>query len=221
MEFGTTRNWANENSGFIALAVFLLTLIVAAIDFIWKTVQSKNAKLRGRREQLERNEKWRKKFSDYLAETHAKSLSRDIVIRDFGRIDQYPKTKTDKGISPSFKVWLADTYHNGVLVHLGMMEITYIKAVEDNTNWYYCNSKDPNGIKVHLLGKIPYGRIEAVNWQGDGWSNYDPQMFCRFDSKSKEPYDEIVYCESIERLDLWPYYREVVRLQDMRNERVC
>lgn len=221
MEFGSIINWANKNSGLIALAVFLLTLIVAAIDFIWKAMQSKNAKLCGRREQLEKNEKWRKIFSNHLAETHAKGLSRDIVIRDFGRIDQYPKAKTDRGISPSFKVWLAGTYHNGVLVHLGMMEITHIKAVEDNTNWYYCDSKDPSGMKVHLLGKIPYDRIEAVNWQGDEWNNYDPQVFCRFDSGSKEPYDELVYCESIERPDLWPYYREVVRLQDMRNERVC
>ena len=221
VEFGTISNWANKNSGLITIAVLLLTSIVAVIDNVWKKRQSRNAKHHDQRDQLERNDKWRKKISDYIAETHAKKLSRAMVIRDFGRIDQYPKAKTDKGISPSFKVWLADIYHNGVLVHFGVMEITYIKAVEDDTNWYYCDSKDSEGIKVHLIGKVPYNRIETVNWQGDEWNNYDPQIFCRFDSKDKEPYEELVYCEEVKREHSWPFYREVVRLQNMRNERVC
>lgn len=221
MEFESITNWANKNAGLIALAAFILALIGAAITFVHRAIQSKNSKHHSQREQLERKEKWRKAFSDYILRTHAKDLSRDIIIRDVRRTDQYPKSKTEKGISPSFRVWLAGTYHNGISVHLGMMEITYIKAVEDNTNWYYCDSEEPHGLKVPLLGKIPYDRIEEVNWQGDEWNNYDPQLYCRFDSKNKEPYNELVYCERIEREDLWPYYREVVRLQDMRNERVC
>lgn len=107
------------------------------------------------------------------------------------------------------------------MISFGALYITYIKAIEDNTNWYYCDSEDPHGKKVFLVGKIPYDRIEEVNWQGDEWNDYYPQVFCRFDSKSNEPYDEIVYCERIESQDLRPYYHEVVRLQDMRNERMC
>ncbi len=221
MELRLIKDWANENSGFIALAACVLAFVSATSAFVHRAIESKNAKLQSRRSRLERNERWRKEFSDYHQRIHAKGLDNAIIIRDFGRIEEYPKAKTDKGISPSFKVWLAGTYHNGIMVSFGMMEITYIKAVEDSTNWYYCDDKDHEGKKVHLLGKIPYDRIEEVNWQGDEWNNYDPQVFCRFDSKSKEPYDEIAYCERIEREDLWPYYSEVVRLQDMRNKRVC
>ena len=221
MELDLIKDWANENAGFIALAACLLAFISAAFAFVYRAIQRKNTKLQNRRSRLERNEKWRIKFSDYYQSFQAKKLDNPIVIRDFGRIEQYPKAKTDKGISPSFKIWLVGTYYNGIMVSFGMMYITYIKAVEDNTNWYYCDNEDPHGKKVFLLGKIPYDRIEEVNWQGDEWNNYDPQVFCRFDSKSNEPYDELVYCERIDRQDLWPYYHEVARLQDMRNERVC
>jgi hypothetical protein len=221
MELELIKDWANENAGFISLSAFLIASISTVFTFIYRANQSKNEKLRNQRERLESNEKWRKEFSDYHHRILAKNLDNAIFIRDFGRIEQYPKAKTDKGISPSFKIWLADTYHNGIMVSFGVMEITYIKAVEDKTNWYYCDSEDPHRKKVHLLGKIPYERIEEVNWQGDEWNNYYPQVFCRFDSKSKEPYDDLVYCERIERQDSWPYYREVDRLQDMRNKRVC
>ena len=223
MDLEPIKNWANENAGFIGLAALLLAFIVATYTFVHRLKQRKNQTAQNRRIRLGRNEKWRKEFSDYLQKIHAESLDLDhaIFIRDFGRIEQYPKAKTDKGISPSFKVWLADTYHNGIMVSLGMGEITYIKAVEDNTNWYYCDNEDPHGKKVFLVGKIPYDRIEEINWQGDEWNDYYPQVFCRFDSKSNEPYDELVYCERIERQDLWAYYHDVVKLHDMRNERVC
>jgi hypothetical protein len=221
MELELIKNWANENTGIIALATLLLTFVSAALAFVYRLIPRKNEKLQNRRSRLARNKKWQKEFSDYIQRNYAKNLDNAIFIRDFGRIEQYPKAKTGKGISPSFKVWLVDTYYNGIMVSLGMLEITYIKAVEDNTNWYYCDNEDPHGKKVFLLGKIPYERIEEVNWQGDEWNDYDPQVFCRFDSKSNEPYDELVYCERIERQDLWPYYHELVRLQDIRNERVC
>jgi hypothetical protein len=223
MELEIIKNWANDNTGIIALATLVLTFVSAVLAFVYRLIPRKKEKLWNRRNQLERNKKWQKEFTEYIEDTYAKygDIDRAIVIRDFGRIEQYPKAKNCKGISPLFKVWLVSTYYNGIMVSFGMMEITYIKAVEDNTNWYYCDNKEPNGKKVFLLGKIPYDRIEEVNWRGDEWSDYDPQVFCRFDSKSNEPYDELVYCERIERKDLWAYYREVVKLQNMRNERVC
>lgn len=221
MELDLIKDWANENAGFLALIACFLTFIGIALPFFYRAYKSKNEKLQNRRSQLAHNEKLRTEFSDYLDNIYAKKLDTAIIIRDFGRIEEYPKSKTDKGISPSFKVWLVNNYYNGIMVSFGMMEITYIKAIEDNSNWYYCDSEDPNGIKVFLLGKIPYDRIEEINWQGDEWNNYDPQVFCRFDSKNNEPYDEIVYCERIESEDLRPYYRELVALQDMQNKRVC
>lgn len=221
MKLELLKDWANENAGLIALVTLLVTFLSAVLALIYRIIPRKNEKLQNRKSQLERNKEWQKEFSDYLQKNFAKNLDDAIFIRDFGRIEQYPKAKTDKGISPSFKVWFVGTYYNGIMVSLGMLEITYIKAIEDETNWFYCDIEDPHSKKVFLLGKIPYERIEEVNWQGDEWNNYSPHVFCRFDSKSDEPYEELVYCERIDRQDLWPYYHEIVRLKDMRNKRVC
>lgn len=223
MELELIKIWANENAGIIALVACLLTFIGIASSFIYKLKQRKNEKPQNLRSRLARNKNRQKEFSEYIEDTYAKygDIDRAIIIRDFWRIEQYPKAKTGKGISPTFKVWLVNTYYNGIMVSLGMGEITYIKAVEDNTNWYYCEDDDSNEKKVFLVGKVPYDRIEEINWQGDEWNDYYPQVFCRFDSKSNEPYEELVYCERIEREGLWAYYHEEVKLQDMRNERVC
>jgi hypothetical protein len=222
MDLGSVKNWANENAGLIGLIALLVTVICTAVGAILWVRGRKHAKQRAVREHLENAEKWRKAFSDYLDGIHAQGPPDDIpvVIRDVMRTSRYPKRCQEKGISSFFKVWLRETYHSGILVGLGCLETTYIKAVEDDTNWYYCDHDDPEGKTVYLIGKIPFDRIEEVNWGGDEY-DYCPHLYCRFDSKTKEPYDEFVYAESVDRPDSWPCLREIVRLQDMKNKRVC
>jgi hypothetical protein len=220
MELASLKSWADENPGLLSLAALLVSVLVVTVGVIrWKVGRKRDAQRR-LRERVGNAEKWRTAFLEYLEEQHAKELDRGLVIRDIGRINEYLKTKGEKGISTSFRVGLAGIYHSGIQVHLGMLEITHIKAIEDNTNWYYCDYDDPQGKKVHLIGKIPFNRIEEVNWQGDEYDSH-PHVYCRFDSTTGEPYDELVYCEMIDRRDSWPYFSEIVRLQDMRNKRIC
>lgn len=220
MELGSVTKWANKNPGLIALFGVMITILIAGIQH---KLRRKQVVHQNMQKELEKTERWRKEFSDYLDRIRAENIQHDIplIIRDVKRKSQYPKTCHGKGASSSFKVWLVDTYHNGIMVSFGTLQITYIKAIEDNTNWFFCKSDDPEGRKVFLIGKIPFHRIENVNWKGDEYSGYDPHVFCRFDSKDREPYEELVYAESIDRPNSWPYLHEIVRFQDMRNERIC
>lgn len=131
-------------------------------------------------------------------------------------MDSYPEVDDGgKGISPWFRAALLDTYHKGVLFGLGFG--TLMVAPE---GYRFTNHKagEKGGIRVCMIGKIPYEFIEGVNFEGDEYYNF-PHIFCHFQNKG-EPYEEIVFSEEVDMGHGHTYYREVAGLQDVRGNRV-
>lgn len=58
-----------------------------------------------------------------------------------------------------------------------------------------------------LIGYVPYENIETVNWDGDEYYSF-PHIFCYFDTKRKEPYETLEFCEE-KHFDGDPYYTKV------------
>ena len=58
-----------------------------------------------------------------------------------------------------------------------------------------------------LIGYVPYENIEAINWDGDEYY-VNPHLYCYFDTKRREPYEKLVFCEKREINEI-PYYSEV------------
>lgn len=98
------------------------------------------------------------------------------------------------------------TYHKGIQVGLRWGKLTMDKTTN---KWRYTNyeSGENGDIKVILIGYIPYENIEAVDWDGDEYYAF-PHIYCYFNTKRKEPYERLVFCEE-KHLDDFPFYSEV------------
>ena len=152
--------------------------------------------------------KWKPEFESKIFERRRKGLREDIIIRDMRRVDQYPNAPEDaKGISPWFRIGLIGTYHRGV--EAGLHWQSLVKDPSTN-QWRYPNHKaDEIGeLNVLLVGYIPYENIESVDWEGDEYYGF-PHVYCYFDTKRKEPYEALAFCEK-RHLDDHNYYSKVV-----------
>jgi hypothetical protein len=192
-----------------------------APGFIYALIKDAWAMARGRRRRLspvdiiERRQKWKLAFEAKLSEWHRKGLSQDVIIRDMKRIDSYPDIDpSKKGISPWFRVGLVDTYHRGILVGLGWGSLTQDAATG---KWRSTNTKakEAGDIKVLLVGKVPFENIEAVDWDGDEFY-HKPHIYCFFDARKRQPYEDLVYCTEQMTSTGRPFYSDVAPYQEVR-----
>ena len=110
-------------------------------------------------EKIRHQEKIRAEISSYIQKINTEKLRRRIIIRDIDRVDSYPEVSDEEGISPWFKVELAQTYHRGVQVFLkagalvtkadGSLRLRDLKAGEEGD------------LRVFLVGEIPFSNIET------------------------------------------------------------
>lgn len=188
---------------------------------VYNLIKDATALIRGRKrrlsaaEILELRQKWRPQFEEEIWKNDKEKLRKDIIIRDIKRIDTYPNVdEKNKGISPWFRAGLMDTYYKGILVGLRWQELTKDADTEDWRSVRY-HSGETGEINSILIGKIPYEKIEAVDWHGDEYY-YFPHVYCHFDSKTKDPYEKLVYCVERPRDDMPPFYTELVAYETVR-----
>lgn len=189
--------WPEEGE---SMAFFEVTAgsLIGTVYQIWKEAV---AYLRGRRGKLTRSDivqasaKWKPQFTHQIAETKQRKLRQDVIIRDVGRLDAYPKfNETEKGISPWFRVGLVGTYHGGIQLSLGWHDLVP-SAIGGYRRKGHAGETEPlPSIRAALIGFVPYEQIEHVDWEGDEFYSH-PIIFCHFDAARKEPYKRLAYCE--------------------------
>ena len=64
-----------------------------------------------------------------------------------------------------------------------------------------------------MIGRVPFEQIEAVEWGGDEYYSF-PHIYCYFDAKNKQPYEELVLCAENKHDDQPPWYSEVAKYED-------
>ena len=192
-----------------------------APGFIYSILKDAWGALRRRRRRLsaaqilELRQKWKPLFEEEIWKTHTQKLRKDVIIRDVKRLDNYPDVDGKaKGISPWFRVGLMATYHKGISVGLGWGKLA---THGDGDDWRYTNYKagESGDLKVILIGRIPFENIEAVDWDGDEYY-YFPHIYCYFDAKRKEPYEDLVFCVEKCSPGGRPFYVEVAPYEKVR-----
>jgi hypothetical protein len=170
----------------------LLSPLIRVIEGIW-------SKLKGRKGQLSASDivqirmKRKQEFEGQIRKRNQDGLRKDVIIRDVSRLDEYPDSKEiSKGISPWFRVGLVGTYHAGIQLVLDWRSI----VCSPSGKYIYKDPKndDEESIRAALVGYVPYEYIEAADWNGDEYYGF-PIIYCHFDTKRKEPYERLVFCE--------------------------
>lgn len=129
----------------------------------------------------------------------AKFISSAVYIRSIDD-NTYPNCEeTPRGqISPWFKTYFYDTYHNGIELWLDAGIGTYV--IMDNEGFWeplsdYCDIRKKDSkyqvILAKVIGRIPYYNIIDFKIDGDEYTS-DPHLFCKF-SINGMPYEEIYY----------------------------
>jgi len=160
--------------------------------------------------------KWKSEFEKRISDSGGESGWRcRAIIRDISRLDQYPRVdEKAKGISPFFKVTLLGAYHRGILACLRIVGLKF-DDIERAWRGYDHEGGETPDLNAYLVGRIPYEGIVNVDWDGDEYDRI-PHVYCRFSSKSKEPYEEIVFCEKRELDHQIVYFSEIAKLEDVR-----
>jgi len=181
------------------------TLCKDLLSLIWSLVHKKKRQL-SKSEVVQLRQKWKNEFEDKVLEMRIKEFTKDVIIRDVKRMDEYPTGGKKKGISAWFRTSLLETYHRGILVLLRIGKLTKDRK---SGKWRYTDYQagESGDFRVFLVGFIPFENIEAVDWDGDEYY-YLPHIYCHFVEKSGEPYEKIAFCEE-KFLDENPYYTEV------------
>jgi len=138
-----------------------------------------------------------------------------VVVRDVKRLDSYPHVDDKpRVISPWFRVGLIGTYHKGIQLGLGRGKL---KKAEGGVEWRCTDHKSgENGdLAVVLVGRIPYERIEDVDWRGDEYYPF-PHIYCHFDCTNGEPYETVAFCIERHHPDACPSYIEVAPYERVR-----
>ncbi len=151
-------------------------------------------------------QKWKKEFEFHFRYIDEASVYGEAIIRDVRRMDSYPIIDgKEKGISPWFKVGLLGLYHRGIQVGL---RYEGIKFDETNNGWrFYRYDEEEPDVRAIIIGRIPFDAIVEIDWEGDEYY-YVPHIYCRFDQKKKEPYEEIVFAEQMKGSG-WPFYHDI------------
>jgi hypothetical protein len=160
-------------------------------------------------------QKWKSEIEKRILESGAESSwQSEAIIRDVRRVDEYPGIdEKKKGISSWFKVGLLGTYHRGILAGLRIVGLKF-DELEKAWRGYDREAGEKPDLNAYLVGRIPYERIISIDWDGDEYYGM-PHIYCRFSSRSREPYEEIVFCEK-RALDHLVYFSEIAKVEDVR-----
>mgnify|MGYP001211818823 CR=1 FL=1 len=166
-------------------------------------------------EKLAARDKWRPIFNDYFLEAARKNYRGDAIVHDVDRLDNYPDAGDEKSISSWFRVGLMGTYNDGILLGL-----RWTKIEEENGIWVEnYQSEAAGGVKVMLLGEVPFESIESVNFEGDDFYN-KPHIFCHFDFEG-EPYKRLFYGEEFQLDPKFPcHYRDLLGYERKKPSRL-
>jgi len=160
---------------------------------------------------LEKRKKWRSEFETYFYGKKAGLIYGEAIVRDLSRMDEYPDSVDSKaGLSPWFKVEVKDLYHRGVEV---ILRIDSLVRVEKPNGWRFGRYDESGAINAFLVGKIPFDVIRAVEWKGDNHYRC-PHIYCDFNKKHKQPYEDLVYYEAQGGLE-HRYFEEIARFSDV------
>ncbi|MFD0792025.1 restriction endonuclease [Mucilaginibacter litoreus] len=127
-------------------------------------------------------------------------ISDEFYIRDVND-KTYPNlVEKEKGkISPWFRSFIYDTYHQGLEFWLSPSIGTDIIMNKEGLWEAIWNSNDPRlkdpqykVIPVKAIGRIPYHGIVDFSADGDNL-NPCPHLYCLFDQEDGMPYEEIYY----------------------------
>lgn len=162
-------------------------------------------------DQVKHREKLRKEFDEELMKIRANKLRRDVIIRDIDRVDGYPNTDEDHGISSLFRIAILNTYTRGVRVGLSIDGLT---EYEDGYRYTDYKNKEESDISAYLVGEIPFDSIVTVNWDGDEYY-YFPHIYCYFNDNG-EPYERLMFCEKVDMGDGIDYYKEISDYESVR-----
>lgn len=191
-----------------------------APGFVYSVIKDAWGAFRGRRRALtpaqilELRQKWKPLFDNEIWKTHNEKLRKDVIVRDVKRLDSYPVVdRNAKGISPWFRASLLATYHRGIFIGLRWGELTQ----DESGEWRYTNydAGEKGDLKVVLIGQVPFENIEAVDWNGDEYYYY-PHIYCYFDAKKKEPYENLVFCVEKSNSYGTNYYVDIASLEQVR-----
>ncbi len=160
---------------------------------------------------LNQRQKWRSEFEKHLQKKKTELIYGEAIIRDISRMDNYPDIVDDKkGISSWFKVEVKGLYHRGVEVILGIDGLVY---VENLRKWRYSTNNENDTVNAYLVGQIPFDVIRGVEWNGDEYY-LCPQIYCQFNKKEKQPYENLVYYE-LQGSDEHRYFMKITKLDDV------
>lgn len=194
--------WFYSSGGYDSALAVLASVVGIAANWEFLPVIGGKKRNLTPEQKIQFREKWRPIFDDYFLTAAHNNYRSDAIIHDLNRLDTYPASSEEKGISSWFRIGLMGTYHRGVLLGLRW---TYIERTDGK--WREV-SKTETAMKVALLGEVPFEAIETVNFDGDEFYN-KPHIFCHFDYKGG-PYARVFYGEEYQLDPGFPYhYREI------------
>ena len=164
-------------------------------------------------EKIQHQEKIRSEIGSYIQKINTEKLRRKVIIRDIDRADSYPEISNEKGISPWFKVELAQTYHRGVQVFLQAGAL--VTKDDGSLRFRDLKAGEKGDLRVFLVGEIPFLNIEVINWEGDEYDCY-PHFYCHFFGKNDEPYERIIFCTEVDMGNGHKHYSEVDTFENIR-----
>lgn len=136
----------------------------------------------------------------------------EAIIRDIRRVDSYPNIdEKDKGISPWFCVGILELYHRGLQVGLKYEGIKFDK--KHNAWRLYNYREEKEDLIALIIGRIPFDEIVEVDWEGDEYYSI-PHIYCRFNQRKNEPYEELVFAEE-KKGTSGPIYTDLCNYNDV------
>ena len=189
----------------MAIEIGIFSLIYSALKDLLGWLSGRFKK-KPPEEIIAHRKRWKKEFESNLQWIDDTEVYGEAIIRDVRRMDSYPDVdEKEKGISPWFRVALLGLYHRGIEVGL---RYESIKFDEKYNSWrFYRYKEEEADIRAIMIGRIPFDEIVEVDWEGDEYY-YIPHIYCRFDQKKKEPYEETVFAEKKQGSDR-PYYLDI------------
>lgn len=112
----------------------------------------------------------------------------EAIIRDLRRMDRYPEL--DEGIaggpSPWFKTEVKGIYDRGLEVYLSVERVLVRGDVARPVR--------EGGQPVFVIGRIPFERVEEVDWIGDPAASLEPMphFYCWFGWRRRRLYEALL-----------------------------
>ena len=194
--------------------VLPLSLVYNVLKDVWRAISGRGRRL-SPQEKVRLRLKWKTEFEERFVDRRQRKLRQDVIIRDMSRLDGYPAhSDREKGISSWFKAGFVGTYHRGIELGLSWENLVEDQAIGQLRLPNRGKGEEGN-CKVLLIGYVPYENIESVDWEGDQYYG-EPQIYCYFDARKKQPYERLAYCEEKRIDDDFEYYVPVAELDAVK-----